>query len=441
MRKSVVAALGPALGIALLSVLLPASGSAETVALAGGTIHPITSAPVEDGVLLVEDGTIVAVGPRAEIEIPEGARVVDLTGKHLYPTFIHPSTVLGLTEVSSVEATVDTDESGAFNPELRVESSFNADSMLLPPAMGGGVLFAHVVPDGGILTGTSALMRLDGWNWQDMTVKAPVGLHLKIPALPDRDEEDPAKKRQEERERKRQMKELEALFGEAEAYGRALEAAAKGLAAAPLEDRRLAALLPVLAGEMPLFLHAEEKALILEGLDLVQELGIEGVVLVAGPDAAEVTERLLEEKVAVILTGVLQLPTRSWRPYDEPFTAAARLHGAGVPFALGDSGSGFEASNARNLPFHAAMAAAHGLPREVALAAITLRPAQLLGVDDRLGSLETGKEASFVVTDGDPLEITTRIEGVWSLGEPLDLSRDRQRRLYERYRHRPDPAP
>jgi len=217
------------------------------------------------------------------------------------------------------------------------------------------------------------------------------------------------------------LKTINTTLDDAQAYMKAREAGAD------IDlDAKLEGLIPVLKGEMPLLIAAGEKNQIESALDWAAERELENIILLSGPDAQYVAERLAEEKVPVILSAVHTLPRRRWEPYDMPFVAAARLHEAGVTFAIaGDSDS-----NVRNIPFEAATAAAYGLPRDAALRSVTLAPAEILGVAARVGSLEPGKDASFLVTDGDPLEIMTRIERVWVGGVEVDLSENPQYRLY-----------
>ncbi len=419
-----------------LSTLVAAAAGAEVVALTGATLHPVSGPVIENGVLLVEDGKISGLG--AGLAIPADARRVDLSGKHVYPSFIHPYSALGLIEIGSVRGTVDTTEIGDVNANVRAEVAFHADSQLLPVAISGGVLVANVAPRGGLFHGTSALMRLEGWNWEDMTLAAPTGMHLDFPdMLPPSRGFRQRSQEEVDKEKERALKFLNETMADARAYDKARRAAAAGEAPAVEFHPQLEALRPLLAGELPLFLHAEEKLQIEAALDWAEEQELANLVLVTGPDSRYLTDRLLEQEVPVILNGVLRRPSRSWEPYDAAYAAAARLHEAGVRFCIGDGGSSFGAANARNLPFHAAMAAAFGLPRDVALRSVTLSAAEILGVADRLGSLEPGKDATFIVTDGDPLEILTRIEGAWLEGREIDLSQDRQRRLYEKYRNRP----
>lgn len=441
------ATLGLTVLLAALLVLLAASARAQnstqdrsdTVVYRGATVHPVSGPPVEDADLVVADGRIASVGPAGSA--PADARVVDLSGKHLYPGFVHPYTVLGLIEVASVRATVDTTETGQNNANIRAEVAFHPDSELLPVAMSGGVLTAHVVPRGGVWTGTSAAMDLDGWTWEQMTVTAPVAMHLDYPTMVNSSGGffQVSEEEQEER-RKKALEALERSLEDARAYHKAWSAFEAGQAPRPATDPRLEALRPVLEGELPVWISASEKTQIESALDWAEEQGLEELVLVTGPDVRYAVERVARAGIPVVLNGVLRLPERDWEPYDHPFTAAGVLHQAGVPFAIGDGGSGFGAANARNLPFHAAMAAAYGLPEDAALESVTLAPARILGLGDRLGSLEPGKDATFMVTTGDPLEIRTRIERAFLRGREIDLERDKQKRLYERYEERPRPV-
>jgi len=431
------------LAMALVTVfagLLALPAAAETIVYRGATVHPVSGPAVDDADLVVTDGEIAAVGPAGSG--PAGAAVVDLSGKHVYPGFVHPYSVLGLIEVSSVRATNDTTETGENNANIRAEVAFHPDSELLPVAMSGGVLTAHVVPRGGVWNGTSAAMDLDGWTWEEMTVRAPVAMHLTYPTMVNRTGGFFRRQTEEEqeKERKKALKTIEESLAAARAYKKAREAAEAGQAPMPDFDPRLEALRPVLDGELPLWIEASEKKQIESALDWIEEQELGNVVLVTGPDVRYVVDRVAAMGIPVVLNGVLELPAREWEPYDTPFTAALALHEARVRFAIGDGGSSFGAANARNLPFHAAMSAAFGLPKDVALRSVTLSAAEILGLGDRLGSLEPGKDATFLVTTGDPLEIRTSIERAFLRGREVDLSRDKQKRLYERYKNRPRPA-
>jgi imidazolonepropionase-like amidohydrolase len=430
----------PALLAAAVATLGSEQAAAAPVAYTNANLHPISSPEVAGGTLVVEDGKIVAAG--AGVAIPAGAEIVDLGGRHVWPGIIDAATDLGLVEIGAARATNDTREMGDWNADLEVEVAFHPDSRRLLPALAGGVTTAHVVPDGDLFTGASAVMRLDGWTWEEMTLAAPVGQHLVFPRMIRPASSgfggQPPKEDEFEKEKKAKLARLDELIAQAKGYDRARNAAASGDGPAVDVDPKLEAFRAVVAGRAPLFLWADEKTQIEKALDWARVAGLSRLVLVSGPDAAYVADRLALEKIAVILQGVHRLPDRSWEPYDAPFTAAARLHAAGVAVAFNDGG---DSSNARTIPFQVATAVAHGLPRDVGHAAMTLTAARILGVDDRVGSLEPGREATFYVADGDPLEIRTRIERVFVRGQEVDLTRDPQWQLWERYRSRPDDRP
>lgn len=404
----------------LLALLVAGPAPADITALVGATIHPVSSEPIENGVVLIEDDRIQAVG--ADLAVPDDAAVVDLSGLHLYPGFVHPATQLGLTEISSVPGSVDTAEMGSINAALRAEVAVNHDSALLPVAIAGGVLNAHVMPGGGLIRGTSAVMRMDGWSWEEMIVQTPTAMHLAFPsgAAGDEDNEDLAL--------------IDETLDQARHWRAAEAAAERDEAPRPARNDQLEALGPLLSGEVPLMIHVNGIAAIEAALDWAEDQAFERIILSANADVQYAAERLAADDIPVILRGVYNMPVRRWEAYDMAYVAAARLHAAGVRFAIGDSGGGMDVANARNLPFHAGSAAAHGLPRDAALKSVTLWPAEILGVGERLGSIEPGKQASLFAATGDPLEPMTRIRRVWIDGSEYDLMRDRHRRLYQRYR-------
>ena len=419
--------------VALLAAVLLGSASLsaddKVIVLRGATVHPVSGPAIENGSVVVRGNQIEAVG--ANLDVPAGAEVIDLSGKHLYPGFVHAGTQLGLTEIESVRGTLDKADVGNFNPHHRAEIAFNADSMLLPTTLAGGVVAAHVMMEGDLFVGTSAVMRLEGWNHEDMTVASPVGQHLRFPALPPAGEGDKAEEAKKKRDEA--LKSVNEALEDARAYQKAKAAGSRGLDVNP----KLEALLPLLEGKQKLFLHADVQAQIEGALDWAKEQGFTQLVLVAGADVQLLTERLVKEKIPVILNGTLELPARKYDAYDAAFTAPAKLKEAGIPFCIASKG---EVMTNRNLAFHAGMAAAFGLSKEEALRSITLSPAEILGVASQLGSLEAGKEASFFVSSGDPLEITTAIERVWVAGQEVDLEDDHQRRLWRKYEARPKPA-
>lgn len=400
------------------------------VALVGATVHPVSGPEIADGVVVFEAGRIVAVGPRRELEIPAGAQTVDLSGQHVYPGLIDAYSDLGLVEVPSVRATRDFAETGDWNPNVRAEVAFHPDSDLLPVARSNGVLAALVAPRGGILRGTSAVMQLDGWTWEEMTVRAPVALHVRwarsVPLAARLGFEPPPVE-----PLGKHAARIREVLVEARAYRQAQEAAAARGGDPPPFDARLAALGPVLAGEVPVMIEADEVQQILSAVDFCRREGLK-LIVHGGYDAPQVAPLLQERDVPVIVAGVHRLPQRREDPYDTPFTVPARLRDAGVRYCIAGA---VEASQARNLPYQAATAAAFGLSPDEALRAITLAVAEILGVAGRLGSLDPGKDATLFVSDGHPLEATTRVSAAWIAGRPVDMS-NRQTRLYDKYREK-----
>jgi imidazolonepropionase-like amidohydrolase len=230
---------------------------------------------------------------------------------------------------------------------------------------------------------------------------------------------------------------LNDVLDQARSWSRAMSAWREGKAPRPRHNDQFQALEPVLDGQVPVFLHTQGERDMQAALDWAAERGFEDLVLIGGPDLQHLADRLAGDGISAILNSVHTMPARGWEPYDEAYVAASRLAEAGVRFAITDGGSAFNAGNARHITFQAGMAAAFGLEPEAALKAVTLWPAEIIGLGDELGSLETGKRATFFAATGDALEVTTRIERAWIDGEEYDFSRDRQRQLYERYRERP----
>ena len=406
---------------------VPAAPSSTPFVIVGATVHRVSAPPIVQGRVRVEDGRIVAVGGD-EIDTA-GATVIDAAGQQLYPGLIAANSVLGLVEVEAVRATVDSAEVGANAANVRAESAVNADSELIPVTRSNGVLLALSVPQAGaegVITGRSALLSLDGWTWEDLTVAAPVGLHVAWPSarLPPWAPAAMAEAARKAAETKRRA--LDAAFDAARDYA---------VAPAPaVPDLRLDAMRPFVRGERPVFVHADDAGAILEALAFAQARGLR-LVIVGGLEAWRVAGQLKAQSVPVIVAGVHRLPLRRNDPVEAPYFNPARLQAAGVDFAIATEGDGFDTSNLRNLPYHAATAAAHGLTPAQALEAITLSPARILGVDDRYGALEPGKVATLFLADGDVLEPRSRVLRAWIGGAEIDLS-NRQTRLHDKYRQR-----
>ena len=420
---------------AVLAIGFAAPAHADKLVLRGGTVHTVSGATIENGTVVVDGSRIVSVG--TGVASPSGARVIDCTGKHVYPGFIAANTQLGLLEVSTIQGADDTQETGNVNPNIRAEVMMNPDSDLLPVTRVNGVTSALAIPGGSGVRGTSALIHLDGWTQEDMTVRAPVGLHVSWPSMTPvraffetRSDEEQAKAREQT------ITAIRNVFGDARSYWKARKA--EGLGGIPMHDAdaRWDAMRRVIDGEIPVFFHADLLNQLQAVLKFADEEGIKKLVIVGGYDSWRIADELKRRDVPVIVAGVLAMPNRRYEAYDEPFTVASRLAAAGVRFCIADEGGGGSAANARNVAQHAAMASAFGLSRDQALKSVTLYPAQILGAGDRLGSIETGKVADLQITDGDPLEVSTHCLQVILNGRVIPME-SRQTRLFEKYDHRP----
>ena len=419
-----------AAGILVLALTGPVA--AEPVALTGATVHTVSQGTIENATIVIDAGRIVAVG--AQVSPPAGAAVVSCQGKHVWPGFIDPNTTLGLTEISSVRGTNDYAEIGNVNPNIRAEIALNPESDLIPVARAGGITSALLVPRGGAIAGTSALIHLDGWNREDMTLRSPVGLNVQWPAMGiNRSFFETRSEEEQKKDRDRAILEIRRAFEDARAYWKARDAEGKGGVPRHEQDVKWDAMRQALRGEIPVMFHCTALNQIQAILKFVDEQELRNVALVGGYDADLVADELERRNIAVITGGTLELPRRPSDPYDASMTLPARLQAAGVRYCISDGG---ESANARNLPQHAAMATAFGLTRDQALRAVTLSVAEVLGVADRLGSIEPGKIADLVVGDGDPLEMTTHIEQVWIAGKPTSME-NRQTRLFHKYDQRP----
>lgn len=383
----------------------------EVVAIVGGTLHPITTPDVERGVLLVQGGRILALGP--DLPIPAGARTIDATGKHVYPGLIALGSNVGLLEIGAINATDDQAEGGGNQPDVRASASINADSAHIAVTRTNGITRCQVAPQGGgPLRGQSAVVRLTGDTWEEMIELDRDMLHVQFPSTSN-DAKD--KKKGDA------VEELERAFADAKEYGRLVAAGAK-----PPHDPRLEALAPFARGEKKVALHAKNAQTILFALRFAKDAQIRAVLYDAD-EAWKVVDAIAREHVPVVVGPVLDLPNSRFDPYDSQYANAAVLARAGIQFAIMAN----DPENTRNLAFHAAMAASFGLPHDEAVRAITYYPAQILGLEKELGSLAPGKIADVIVTDGDVLEIESRVDTLLIDGVQQDLS-NRQTVLFER---------
>lgn len=415
-RALVLAALLP-LATTTLEAQTPAPKQDGPIALTGATIHTLTRGTIESGTIVFEDGVITEIG--RNVQIPANAQQVDVRGRHIYPGLIDGNSSIGLTEIGGIGQSTDLSEHGNINPNVRAEVAFNAESRHIGLARSAGILVTLSSPSGGLISGLAAAMQLEGWTWEEMTLKSGTGLILSWPGAGN------------ENQYARQIQQIREIFATAKAYRTARRAAEAGEAPPVEVDPRWEAMLPVLDGEIPVIVGANDLRQIQDAVTWAEEEDVR-IIIRGGRDADYVADHLARKQIPVMLTSVLASPGRAWEPYDHAYALPARLYAAGVPFAIV---AGSSAAYANRLPFEAGAAIAYGLPADEALKAVTLYPARFLGIDDRVGSLETGKDATFIITDGHPLEYATNIEQAYVQGRKADMM-DAHRQFFEKYRER-----
>jgi imidazolonepropionase-like amidohydrolase len=411
-----------ALTFAVALCLSAAAALSETLAITNARIVPVGAPVIEKGTLLVENGRILALG--LDVSIPPGATVRDASGLTVYPGLVEADTTLGLSEIGAVGATVDLDELGDFNPEARAQIALHSDSEILPTIRANGITTSMVSPRGGVVSGRSSFIQHEGWTWEEMTLVSDAALSIDWPSRPDPDASSSERERAAAR-----VKKLEELLTAAGDYAESSSRAPHQANASRRRDLRLEALAPFVRGERPVLIRANGKSEIEAAVEIIGKYRLKGALVGAG-EAWKVAALLKEKNVPVILP-VLRLPAEREDPYDSAYAAPALLKEAGVRFAI----STLSGTDARNLPYHAAVAAAHGLGSEEALKAVTLYPAEILGVADRVGSLTPGKRADLILARGDILDVRTEIVSVYVAGRAVDLE-TRHTRLYEKWKKR-----
>jgi imidazolonepropionase-like amidohydrolase len=420
---------------ALAQSIIPNNpGVKPAFAIRNATIVPVSSPIVRNGTIVFANGLITAIG--ATVEAPAGATVIDGSGLFVYPGMIDSGSNVGLVETDAVPGTVDTTEIGDFNPNAQAAVAINPHSELIPVTRVNGVTHVVSTPEGGVISGQSALVQLAGWTPQQMVVKAPAAMHIRFPRLRSAPQDDIEQDEKAEKERRKSYtKELDRLrdvFRDAQAYARAAAARAADSSVRRYDrDLMLEALVPVVEGREPVVLHASLERDIRAAIAFADEFKLKAI-LSGAQDVARVAADLKSRDIAVLLGPILSLPQREDDPYDLLYASAKALYDNGVRFAIQTS----DAHNTRNLPYHAATCAAFGLPKDEALKAVTLYPAQIWGLGEKLGSLEVGKQANLILTDGDPLEIRTNVKRVFIAGEDIALE-SRHTLLYEKFEKRP----
>src|SRR5690606_33324323 len=397
----------------------PAKAQTQSVAITGATIQVGNGKVIEKGTLVFEHDKITYVCGGADA--PVAAEVVDATGKHVYPGFIAPNTNLGLVEIEAVRATVDDAEVGENNAHVRSLIAYNTDSKVINTLRSNGILLAQVTPQGGLVSGQSSVVQLDAWNWEDAAYAIDEGVHFHWPTVRFSRSGGGSANTDVEKERvQAEITQLEDFLRQAKAYTE--------LGGTTVSNARFEAFKPVFAGDRQVYVHANKATDIIAAVSAFKRHGIVPV-LVGGEEAHLVTDLLVDNGVPVIMGQAHALPHATDVDVYLPYKQAKMLSDAGVLVAYGIEGFWQQ----RNLPFMAGTAAAYGLDKEQALATITGNTAKILGIDDRTGTLEVGKDANVVVSAGDALDMLGNdIQRAFIQGRDIDLD-DLHKQLFERY--------
>lgn len=439
-------------GIVLACAAMAAAASNDTFLIRDADVYPVTGAPQKGVSVLVKDGKIADIG--AKLVAPKGIRIVEAKGLRVYPGMIDSATQLGLSEVSAVRETVDTGELGEFMPQLRALHAVNPDSEMFGIARVNGITSAITTPFGGgggggrrgggntqLISGQAALIHTAGWTWEQMAVEPSAAVCVEFPTLgrggrgriPDDvlqmlGEGGPAGGyTQQLRTYNQQIAKLSDFVEEARRYQKAKAAHEPGFE----PNLKYEAMLPVLERKTPLAISISSPRTIHDAIAFAEKQNVK-IVILQPHELGSAAAELKAKNVPVILGKVLALPQEEDDPYDQAFTLPSEVYKAGVKFAFGT----FDNEFVRNLPYEAATAVAFGLPQEEALKAVTINAAEIWGVSDQLGSIEKGKTADLVITNGDPLEIQTQIRHLYVAGKEVELT-NKQTRLYQRYSERP----
>lgn len=405
---------------------IPGDKQHEPIIIEHATIHTVSGGTLTDASLVFSHGVITGVGK--QVTLPPDGKRIDATGLHVYPGIIAANTSLGLNEIGAVRATRDAVEVGVVNPNVRAETAYEADSEVIPTIRSNGILLANVQPEGGLISGMSSVMRLDGWTREDIAVAPRSAMILNWPTMhvvqnwwvtksADEQEKDIAEN----------LQKVRTLFREARAYAMALHAGID----TTKRDLRFESMKAVFGGTMPVIVNANTQQQINAALDFAKEFDLR-IIIQGGDEADLVADRLVAMNVPVITRQIHSLPPRAESAYDEGYSLPKRLQDAGVTYCIADDGWW----QVRSLPYEAGTAVAFGLNEEQALASITIAPAKILGIADQYGSLEVGKSATLFISTGNCLNANTNVvKYAWIDGKAVDVS-SKQTKLAEKYRTR-----
>ena len=403
----------------------PAPDQSQPILISGATAHLGNGEVIENSVIGFENGKFTVVGKANEsLDNSKNWKKIDATGKHVYPGLIAPNSQIGLIEIGAVRATRDADEVGSMNPNLRSIIAYNTDSKVTPTVRSNGILLAQVVPTGGAISGTSSIVELDGWNWEDAAYKMDDGVHLNWPSLMmwiGWREGNP--RRVKNKKYAEEVDEVKQFLAQASAYCQQSSIENTNL--------KLAAMCGLFNKTTKLFIHVDDAEGITTSIPFKKEFGIE-IVIVGGRDSYRAAELLATNEIPVILYHTQSLPFHHDDDIDQPFKTPKALNDAGVLFAIGGEGYWQQ----RNLPFQAGQAVGFGLPMEAAIQAMTQNTATILGIDKTVGTIEKGKDATLIISTGDVLDMrTSNIETAFIRGKDISLD-NKQKALYRKFKEK-----
>jgi imidazolonepropionase-like amidohydrolase len=397
---------------------VPAPPQINTICITGATAHLGNGRVIENSLIVFEKGKITSVGTYDGTEDFSEYQVIDASGKHLYPGFIAANTNLGLVEIGAVRSTRDATEVGSLNPNVRSIIAYNTDSEIIPTVRNHGILTAQICPQGGSVSGSSSIVHLDGWNWEDAAIKTDDGIHLNWPGQYTFNRR--TRTRTKDRNYAENIRNIQSLFEEAKAYNKGDKKQPKNL--------KLEAMNGLFQKTQKLFIHANDAASISQAVILAKKYDLD-VVIVGGRDAWRITDLLKDNDVSVILERTQRLPQRADEDIDQPFKTPALLEAAGITYGISMGGNW----TVRNLPYQAGQAIGFGLEYEKAVMSISANVAKILGLDDRLGTIESGKDATFFLSTGDALDMrSSTVEMAFIQGRQIDLE-DKQKYLYRKF--------
>ena len=401
-----------------------AKSSKGTFVLTNAKIVTVTNGTIDNGTLVIQDGKITALG--ASVDIPSEATTIDCSGHSIYPGMIDGGTQLGMAEVNAVSLTVDHNEVGNIKPHMQALTAVNPNNVAIPVTRVNGVTTALSVPTGGLMPGTAALINLVGYTPNQMYAGFK-GVALNYPSSGRRGRWDRRSDEDRKKEEEKKLKELNDAWEQAKLYAKIDSAAQSDKSIRPEYNPQMEALVPVMQGNMPVLLEVNKEKDIESAIKWVEKNKV-NAIFTGVAEGWRVADKIAKAGIPVITGPVQSIPTRQSDKYDRPYANAGTMHKAGVKVALRTNDS----ENVRNLPFHAGFAAAYGLGKEEALKAVTINPAEIFGVADQIGSLETGKIANLIVTDGDPFETKTQIKHLFINGWQVPID-SRHIQLYEEF--------